>query len=65
MACYVSATWHKLHSQQLARGKPHAISSKMSGQRPFSNKIVFTGMFFKLFFFTGTKIKVVMVDVHQ
>jgi len=55
--CHVSAMWQKLHSQQLPHGKPHAISSKMWGQGPFSNIFFLQGCFSN-FFFIGTKIKI-------
>jgi len=38
MCCHISATWPKLHSQQLPRGVQHAKSAGMYGQGPFSNK---------------------------
>jgi len=39
-----SATWPKLHSQQLPHGVQHAKSVGMWGQGPFSNKKKFASM---------------------
>jgi len=48
------ATWQKLHSQQLPRGKNHSTSTFWWGQGPFSNKKNIAGMFFN-FFLQGRK----------
>jgi hypothetical protein len=43
VARHVSATWQKLHSQQLPRGQTLANSAEQWAQGPFSNKKKFTG----------------------
>jgi len=50
------ATWPKLHSQQLPRGKNHAKSCQKWSQGPFSNNFFLQGCISKKKV-TGTKIK--------
>jgi len=51
VACHISATWPKLHTQQLPRGQNHAISAKKWGQEPFSNNFFLQGCNSNFFFY--------------
>jgi len=55
VACHVSATWPKLHNQQLPRGQNHAISAKKWGQGLFQIKFFLQGCNSNFFFVQGRK----------
>ena len=62
MDCHVSATWQKLHSQQLPRERLACRVKHEVGSGTFFKQIFFfTGMYFNLFVLQGRKSKLAQI----